>query len=93
VEGDPGVKGERGILASTDSLDDKRVVFHCNPRHASWMTQIEIWFAILAKKVVRRGNLHSKQNLRDKLLTFIEYFNATMAKPFRWIYQGKPLVA
>jgi hypothetical protein len=57
------------------------------------MNQIEIWFGILAKKVVRRGNFHSKKDLREKLLTFIEYFNATMAKPFRWTYQGKPLVA
>jgi len=52
------------------------------------MNQIEIWFGILAKKVVRRGNFRSKEDLRDKLLAFIEYFNATMAKPFRWTYQG-----
>ena len=93
------MKGERRILASMDSRaaflsrDDKRVVFHYTPRHASWMNQIEIWFGILAKKVVRRGNFHSKEDLREKLLTFIDYFNATMAKPFRWTYQGKPLVA
>jgi hypothetical protein len=43
--------------------------------------------------VVRRGNFLSQADLREKILTFIDYFNATMAKPFRWTYQGKPLVA
>jgi putative transposase len=52
---------------------------------------IEIWFGILARKVIRRGQFHSKAELKHKLEAFIEYFNQTMAKPFRWTYQGKPL--
>lgn len=59
----------------------------------SWMNQIEIWFGILSRKVVKRGNFRSKEELRDKLMAFIDYFNKTLAKPFRWTYQGKPLVA
>ena len=57
------------------------------------MNQIEIWFGILARKVIKRGNFGSTDALKAKLLEFIDYFNATMAKPFRWTYEGKPLVA
>ena len=70
-----------------------KMVFHFTPKHASWLNQIEIWFSILVKKVIRRGNFFSKEDLRQKLLRFIDYFNATLAKPFRWTYQGKPLAA
>jgi hypothetical protein len=45
------------------------------------------------KKVIKRGNFNSKQDLKRKLLAFIDYFNETMAKPFKWTYQGKPLEA
>ena len=56
------------------------------------MNQIEIWFGILMKKVIRRGNFSSKKELKNKLLAFIDYFNDRMAKPFKWTYQGKVLV-
>ena len=70
-----------------------RIRFHFTPRHASWLNQIEIWFSILVRKVIRRGNFRSTEELKARIEAFIEYFNRTLAKPFRWTYQGKPLVA
>jgi transposase len=70
---------------------DRRIVFHFTPKHASWLNQIEIWFSILVRKLIRRGNFASKQMLKTRIEQFIAYFNATMARPFRWTYAGKPL--
>ena len=59
----------------------------------SWINQIEIWFSILVRKVIRRGNFTSKQDLNAKIPRFITHFNETLAKPFRWTYAGRPLTA
>ena len=72
---------------------DHRITFHFTPRHASWLNQIEIWFSILVRKLLRRGNFATKQHLRTKIEQFIAYFNRTMAKPFRWTMTAKPLAA
>ena len=70
-----------------------RFHFVYTPKHASWMNQVEIWLSILVRKLLRRGNFCSVDDLRNQVLAFIAYFNRTMAKPFKWTYLGKPLNA
>jgi transposase len=70
---------------------DHRIVFHFTPKHASWLNQIEIWFSILVRKLIRRGNFASKQMLKTGIEQFITYFNATMARPFRWSASNQAL--
>src|SRR5450759_961493 len=53
---------------------------------------VEIFFSILARRMLRRGDFASRQDLIDKILAFIATYNQT-AKPFRWSYDAKLLRA
>ena len=68
-----------------------RIRFVYTPKHTSWLNQIELWFSILVRRLLKQGSFSSVYELKERILAFIEYFNCTMAKPFKWTYKGCPL--
>jgi hypothetical protein len=91
-----GVKGKQGVLKSQKSraafLSNKshRIRLVYTPKHTSWLNQVEMWFSILVRKLLRRSSFTSVEDLQARILAFIDYFNRTMAKPIRWLYSIEP---
>lgn len=90
-----GIKRKQGILKSIKSrmnfLEDKshRIRFLYTPKHCSWMNQIENWFGVLEKKVIKRGEFNSTMLLEKNINAFITYYNTCMAKPYNWKSRGE----
>jgi len=92
-----GCKGKSGILKNLESRteflhqEDHRIRFVYTPKHCSWMNQIEIWFGIINRRLLKRKSYKSIDELKASILRFIEQYNLT-SKPFKWTYKGIPLV-
>lgn len=93
---DLGSKGRSGILKNQESRaeflhhKDHRIRIVYTPKHCSWMNQIEIWFGIINRRLLKRKSYRSIEELKASILRFVEQYNV-MAKPFKWTYKGVPL--
>jgi transposase len=97
IEDDLGEKEREGVLKSQQSraqfLTDPghRTRFVDTPKHSSWLNQVEIGFSTLVRKLLRRSSFKSQEELEQKILEFINYFNQTMSRPIKWLYSPRPL--
>jgi transposase len=87
------LKNMKAMASRRTFLQDRthRIRFVYTPKHTSWLNQIELWFSIFSRKLLKRGSFASVEELHQRILEFIEYFNRTLAKPFKWTYKGRPL--
>jgi transposase len=87
------LKNMKAMASRRTFLSDgsHRIRFVYTPKYTSWLNQIELWFSILSRKLLKRGSFASVEELHQRILEFIEYFNRALAKPFKWTYKGRPL--
>lgn len=83
-----GVAGLDGVEAFLD--EHSGVFLHNTPTHASWLNQVELFFSIMQRRLIRYGEFTSVDDLADRIIEFIVAYNQR-AKPFRWTYDGRPL--
>jgi len=67
-------------------------VFHFTPKHGAWLNQVELWFSVLARRFLKRGDFDSAHDFETRLCDYLEVYNTHHAHPYRWTYTGQPLV-
>ncbi len=82
--------GTKLVEEFLDRPENHHVFLHRTPTHASWLNQVELWFSIMERRLLRRGEFISTDQLADRIIEFIKAYNR-QAKPFRWTYEGRPL--
>lgn len=66
----------------------QRLTIHFTPTYSSWLNQIEIWFNIMSKDVLKGAVWHSKKHLAEQIIQYVDTYNKERAKPFEWTYDG-----
>jgi len=74
--------------SSFNERHENRFTFVHTPLHASWVNQVEIWFSILQRRVIRYGSFDTAERLTTEVLAFVRYWNRREAHPFRWKFSG-----
>ena len=71
----------------------RRLTILHTPTYASWLNQVEIFFNIFARDVLKDAVWRSRAELVRQIMKYIRIYSSERAKPFRWTYAGKPLAA
>jgi transposase len=66
-----------------------RFHFVYTPVHASWVNQMEIFFGILHRRVLKHGDFRSAIELENNVMKFINHWNAIEGHPFNWKFRGR----
>jgi hypothetical protein len=78
----------RGFLSNPSH----KHVFHFTPKHGSWLNQVELWFSVLSRRFLQRGDFPSAEDFVRRLAAFLQDYNTHYLHPYRWTYTGQPLV-
>ena len=80
------------FVIELSQAERERLVHH-TPKHASWLNQVELFFSTLARRLLRRGQFTSRDELVAAVDNFVLAYDEHDAKPYRWTYDGSPLKA
>ena len=84
---------ERGVQRRAFLCDPTHThVFHFTPQHGSWLNQVALWFRVLTRRFLTRGDDASAHDFAMRLADYLEVYNTHHAHPYRWTSTGQPLI-